>query len=150
MVNYYFLSIPPWLLHSFFYNQKPHTQFLAPFSCPRASEEEPDDVGLIPVKNSFSFSKLSSSSMKICLHLHSTLQKALSPLHAFTFIEPWKNKLINGSMKKHKRSWLLSEQKPERNEEACSILNRLKQDLGLRRKWKKCQKRKSSNAHLYM
>lgn len=41
-------------------------------------------------------------------------------------------------MKKHKRSWLLSEQKPERNEEAaCSILNRLKQDLGLKRKWKK-------------
>jgi len=37
----------------------------------------------------------------------------------------------------------LSEQKAQRNEEAaCSILNRLKQDLGLKRKWKKCQKRK--------
>lgn len=27
------------------------------------------------------FAVVSSSSMKICLHLHSTLQKALSPLH---------------------------------------------------------------------
>jgi hypothetical protein len=48
-------------------------------------EEEEDAaaeaVGFIAENEQFSFLIVSSSSINICLHLHSTLQKALSPLH---------------------------------------------------------------------
>lgn len=49
-------------------------------------EEEEEEaaaaaVGFIAENEQFSFLIVSSSSINICLHLHSTLQKALSPLH---------------------------------------------------------------------
>ena len=69
----------------FFHAQftNPPARFLVPLRWLRALEEEDEEeeVGFIAANEQWSLWRLSSSSIKICLHLHSTLQKALSPLH---------------------------------------------------------------------
>ena len=69
------------LSHAQFTN--PPARFLVPLRWWRALEEEDEEeeVGFIAANEQWSLWRLSSSSIKICLHLHSTLQKALSPLH---------------------------------------------------------------------
>lgn len=45
-------------------------------------DDDDDEVGFIAAIEQWSLRRLSSSSIKICLHLHSTLQNALSPLRS--------------------------------------------------------------------
>lgn len=70
---------------------KPLAPFLAPFRLreeEEGEEEEEEEVvelgsGLINIGSSIFMSTVSSSSITICLHLHSMLQNALSPLFIY-------------------------------------------------------------------
>lgn len=44
-------------------------------------DAEEAEAGVMAANEQYSFLRVSSSSMNICLHLHSTLQKAVSPLY---------------------------------------------------------------------